>query len=74
MPPTGSKSDKTQPVKRRCNRCHGFGRAPCRICAGKGQVLMGTDVYGRAKFERCGGCFGTKTTRCATCGGDGFVT
>ena len=72
MPP-GSRTTQSPPVKRRCHRCHGSGRAPCQICGGTGQVMMGTDGQGKPRFDRCNGCFGIKTTRCSACGGDGFL-
>jgi DnaJ-class molecular chaperone len=64
---------KTPPyVKRRCPRCHGTGRAPCQFCSGSGQTVKGRDAFGKAIYDRCVGCFGTKVRRCATCGGEGF--
>ena len=60
-------------VKQRCHRCHGSGRAKCPICNGTGEVVLGADVNGNAKFGRCSGCFGLKTTRCPTCNGEGFA-
>ncbi len=72
QPPHHGKKQET-PVRRRCHRCHGSGRAPCQICRGTGQVVTGTDARGRQTFDRCGGCFGVKTTRCPTCGGEGFL-
>ncbi|SMC12344.1 hypothetical protein ROA7745_02169 [Roseovarius aestuarii] len=63
---------QTPPIKRRCHRCHGSGRAPCEICGGKGEVPQGKDAYGNQKTGRCSGCFGSRTRRCATCNGEGF--
>jgi DnaJ-class molecular chaperone len=73
MAKTGGNDNQTQPINRRCHRCHGSGRLPCQICRGTGQVLRITDARGRQQFDRCGGCFGIKTTRCYTCGGDGYT-
>ena len=70
-PPAPGTSDT--PVKRRCHRCHGSGRAPCQICNGSGQVLIGTDGQGKPRFDRCSGCFGVRTKRCTACGGEGFM-
>lgn len=64
---------KGTPTRRRCHRCHGSGRAPCRICAGKGEVMLGTDGQGRPRFGPCTGCMGLKHTRCSQCGGEGYV-
>ncbi|MCR9151563.1 MAG: hypothetical protein NXH83_15435 [Rhodobacteraceae bacterium] len=62
-----------EPVKRRCHRCRGTGRAPCPICGGAGQVPGGTDRQGNPQFVRCSGCFGARAMRCSQCGGDGYL-
>lgn len=64
---------KEEPVKRRCHRCRGMGRAPCQICNGAGEVIKGRDNLGNPQYARCDGCFGLKTNRCSACGGEGFV-
>lgn len=64
---------KEEPVKRRCHRCRGMGRAPCEICKGAGEVIKGRDVHGKPIMSRCDGCFGLKTIRCPVCGGEGFI-
>ncbi len=67
----GAKKD--EPVKRRCHRCRGMGRAPCEICKGAGELIQSRDIHGKPKMGHCNGCFGLKATRCAVCGGDGFL-
>lgn len=62
-----------EPVKRRCHRCQGTGRAACPICNGRGEVVTGTDVNGNPLFGQCTGCFGLKTARCPVCSGEGYV-
>ena len=64
---------KEDPVKRRCHRCRGNGRAPCEICKGTGEVVKSRDIHGRPISSRCDGCFGLKAIRCTVCGGEGFV-
>jgi hypothetical protein len=59
--------------RQRCNRCRGYGDAPCRVCGGAGQVLKGADADGHPRFGRCDGCFGRKMVRCPTCAGERFV-
>jgi len=64
---------KLQAIKRRCHRCYGSGNAPCQICGGSGEVLMGKDIHGKLKFGRCSSCYGTRTRRCSYCNGEGMV-
>lgn len=61
------------PPMLRCHRCRGFGRSACEICRSTGQVLRGVDRLGKPMFDRCNGCYGTRSSRCAHCGGGGFI-
>jgi hypothetical protein len=65
-------SRKPTPIKSRCNRCRGSGRAGCSICGGSGQVATGRSVFGAQHYGVCPGCFGLKESRCTSCGGEGF--
>jgi hypothetical protein len=64
---------QAQHVLRRCHRCRGTGRAPCQVCNGAGDVLRGRDLFGKAQYSKCGGCFGTRSCRCSTCAGLGWT-
>ena len=57
--------------KLRCHRCLGSGRAPCQICRGRGEDIVGYDLNGQPRLQTCSGCYGTRTRLCSYCGGEG---
>ncbi|WP_371223308.1 hypothetical protein [Roseovarius sp. 2305UL8-3] len=71
--PHYTRKTKVEPIKRRCHLCMGTGMAPCQVCLGKGEVVNGRDVNGRARFVPCVGCIGKKTLRCRHCNGIGML-
>ncbi len=64
---------KSEPVKRRCHRCHGSGRSACQSCGGTGKVVTSRSALGGPEWSRCTACFGNKTRRCPNCGGEGHT-